>query len=439
MANAERLYQHVVIVGGGAGGLELATRLGRRYGKKGLKVTLVDRETTHVWKPLLHEVATGSLDPSIDEVSYRSQARQAGFSFQIGQLEAVDRPQRCVRLAPVFNAEGERLLPERTLYYDYLVIAVGSQTNDFGVPGVKEHCCFLDSREQADNFHHRLLDTCLKLSGQRAQGERFLRVAIVGAGATGVELSAELYNAAQELMSYGLSKVDPRNMKVTLIEAGPQILGALPPRIANAAKVELRKLGVDVRENTQVVEARDGALITGNGEEIPAHLIVWAAGVKAPELLKKLDGLETNNRNQLVVGPDLRTSRDERIFALGDCAACERRDGEGGLVPPRAQAAHQMASHLYRHFGQILKGEDIPGYEYKDYGSLVSLSKYSTVGNLMGNLTKGSVMVEGHLARLVYVSLYRMHQVALFGYIKTALVALVARINRVIRPRLKLH
>jgi NADH dehydrogenase len=437
MSQANRYEQHVIIVGGGAGGLELATRLGRRYARKGLRVTLVDRETTHVWKPLLHEVATGRLDPGIDEVNYRAQARLAGFQFQIGSLEGVDRAARTIRLAPVVSSDGEVLLPERTLAYDYLVIAVGSRTNDFGTPGVAEHCCFLDDRRQADNFHNQLLDACLKMS-QRTDGSP-LRVAIVGGGATGVELSAELYNAAQQLVSYGFSNVDPQHMAVTLVEAGPNILGALPTRIVHAARTELRKLGVDVRENTQIVEAREGALITSSGDEIPADMMVWAAGVKAPELMTQLDGLETNGRNQLVVGADLRTSRDEHIFAIGDCAQCERRDEEGGFVPPRAQAAHQMASHLYRHFDQILAGEDIPAYVYKDYGSLVSLSKYSTVGNLMGNLTRGSIMLEGHLARLVYVSLYRMHQVALYGYVKTALVTLVSRINRVIRPRLKLH
>jgi len=436
MRRESQYDQDVIIVGGGAGGLELATRLARRYARKGLRVTLVDREQTHIWKPLLHEVATGRLDAGIDEVNYLALARQAGFRFQIGQLEGLDRARRTIRLAPVKSADGEILLPERQLHYDYLVLAVGSRTNDFGTPGVAEHCCFLDDRRQADNFHNQLLNASLKMS-QRNDGSP-LRIAIVGGGATGVELSAELYNAAQQLLSYGF-KIDPQHMAVTLIEAGPSILGALPKRIVDAARVELRKLGVDVREGTQVVEARAGALITNSGEEIRADLMVWAAGVKAPELLKTFDGLETNSRNQLVVGSDLRTSRDEHVFALGDCAQCERRDEVGGVVPPRAQAAHQMASHLCRHFDKILAGEDIPAYEYRDYGSLVSLSKYSTVGNLMGNLTKGSIMLEGRLARLVYVSLYRMHQVALYGYVKTGLMMLVSRINKVIRPRLKLH
>lgn len=435
MKSSNSLYQHVVIVGGGAGGLELATRLGRKYSRKGLKVTLVDRESTHVWKPLLHEVATGSLDPGIDELSYLAQARSAHFQFQIGRMEALDRAQRCIYLAPVKSSDGKTLLPGRTLFYDYLVIAVGSVTNDFGTPGVAEHCRFLDDRNQADLFHNSLLDACLRLS---AEDNAKLKVTIVGAGATGVELSAELFNAAHQLVAYGLSRIDSERLQVTLVEAGPRILPALPERISSAARQELSKLGVLVRENTRVVEVKEGALITDKGEQIKGHLMVWAAGIKAPPFVKALDGLETNRRNQLVVGTDLRTTRDERIFAIGDCAACPRVDGKGD-VPPRAQAAHQMATHLYRNFSRILNEQEVPAYQYRDYGSLVSLSEYTTVGNLMGNLTKGSMMIEGRIARMVYVSLYRMHQIALYGYTKTLLVALVDRINKVIRPRLKLH
>ena len=435
MEQTSPLYQHVVIVGGGAGGLELATRLGRKYSRKGLKVTLVDRESTHIWKPLLHEVATGSLDAGIDELSYSAQARSAGFKFQIGQMESLDREQRCITLAPVQGREGQTILPSRTLFYDYLVMAVGSITNDFGVQGVAEHCTFLDSRNQAEQFRHTLLESYLKASNEP---DARLRIAIVGAGATGVELSAELFNTARELSAYGLSKMDRQRLEVILVEAGPNILPALPARISSAARYELTKLGVTVRENTTVAEVNETGLVTNTGEVIEAELKVWAAGIRAPEFMQTLDGLECNRLNQLVVQPDLRTTLDSRIFALGDCAACARTDGNGN-VPPRAQAAHQMASFLFKNFRKILRTEPLPAYEYKDYGSLVSLSRFSTVGSLMGNLSKGSMMVEGRLARLVYVSLYRLHQLAIHGYIKTFLITLVDRINRVIRPRLKLH
>jgi len=435
MNSSSPLYQHVVIVGGGAGGLELATRLARRYGRKGLKVTLVDRETTHIWKPLLHEVATGSLDAGLDELSYSAQARAAGFQFQIGQMESLNRAQRCIQLAPVYGQDGLMILPSREIFYDYLVMAVGSVTNDFGVSGVAEHCTFLDSRQQAEHFRHTLLESSLKRSN--TPGAR-LRIAIVGAGATGVELSAELFNTARELSAYGLSRLNRQHLEVVLIEAGPVILPALPERISSAARQELEKLGVSVRENTRVTEVNASGLITDTGEVIEAELKVWAAGIRAPDFMRDLDGLECNRLNQLVVQPDLRTTRDSRIFALGDCAACALTDGTG-QVPPRAQAAHQMASYLYRHFPEILRGESLPAYEYRDYGSLVSLSRFSTVGSLMGNLSGGSLMVEGRLARLMYVSLYRLHQLAIHGYFKTFLITLVDRINRVLRPRLKLH
>ncbi|WP_010323097.1 NAD(P)/FAD-dependent oxidoreductase [Marinobacterium stanieri] len=429
------LYQHVVIVGGGAGGLELATRLARKYRRKGLKVTLVDSETTHIWKPLLHEVATGSLDAGIDELSYSAQARSAGFKFQVGRMESIDREQRCIHLAPVKGQDGKTLLPLRSLYYDYLVMAVGSVTNDFGVDGVAEHCTFLDCRSEAEQFRRTLLEAYLKASNSPDQR---LRIAIVGAGATGVELSAELFNAARELAAYGLSKLDRDRMEVILIEAGPSILPALPERISTAARQELSKLGVQVREDTRITSISPEGLLTDKGEMIEAELKVWAAGIRAPDFLTQLDGLECNRINQLVVTPDLRTTQDDRIFALGDCAACPKPDGTGN-VPPRAQAAHQMATHIFKQFRKIVRGETLPAYEYKDYGSLVSLSRFSTVGSLMGNLTSGSLMVEGRLARVVYVSLYRLHQLAVHGYIKTFLITLVDRINKVIRPRLKLH
>jgi len=313
------------------------------------------------------------------------------------------------------------------------VLSIGSVTNDFGTPGAAEHCVFLDSREQAERFRQQLLQTYLRTSHDPEP----LRIAIVGAGATGVELSAELFNTARELTSYGFENADSHPLEVSLVEAGPRILPALPDRIAGAARHELEKLGVRVRSATRIREVTADGLVTSEDELIHADLMVWAAGIKAPAVTRDLDGLETNGRNQLVVTPSLQTTLDRHIYALGDCAACPTP--EGGQVPPRAQSAHQMASHLYKHIRKMLDGESIPAYQYRDHGSLVSLSRFSTVGSLMGNLTRGSMMIEGRLARLVYISLYRLHQMALYGVSKTVLVTLVDRINRVIRPRLKLH
>ncbi|WP_022940745.1 NAD(P)/FAD-dependent oxidoreductase [Psychromonas hadalis] len=425
----------IVIVGGGAGGLELATKLGKKLGKKGkAHITLVDKNRTHLWKPLLHELAAGSLDDGIDALSYRAHAKNHGFNFKLAPLADIDRTNKQIKLAKLIDTDGTEILPESKLDYDILVMALGSVSNDFNTKGVSDHCIFLDSPQQAKKFHHLMLNKYLQLGVQETKQ---VSVAIVGAGATGVELSAELYNSLEQVSSYGFEHINSTDLKVSLVEAGEKILPALPERISSSAHQELLKLGVDVRTQTMVTEATEKGLITKDGELIEADLIVWAAGIKAPNFLKEIAGLETNRINQLVVKQTLQTTLDDNIYALGDCACCALPGG--GFVPPRAQSAHQMASLVAKNIIATLKEKPLCDYKYTDYGSLVSLSNYSTVGSLMGNLMKGSMKIEGRLARLVYISLYRMHQVALHGYFRTALITLVERINRVLRPRLKLH
>lgn len=427
----------ILVVGGGAGGLELATQLGHKLGKKGkADITLVDRNATHLWKPLLHEVATGSLDEGVDAVSYRAHAANHHFDFQIGTFSELDRDNKQIVLAPLLDEKGEQILPERRLDYDNLVLAIGSVSNDFGTEGVREHCVFLDSPKQALHFHHLMLNEFIRLQAEKPE-DRELEVAIVGGGATGVELSAELYNAAKQLRSYGVRNVSEQSLKVTLVEAGPTILPALPPRISAAARQELQKLGVSVNESTMITKAEKGVLHTKDGGEIRARLLVWAAGIKGPDFLKDIGGLETNRINQIEVKRTLQTTVDDDIFVIGDCASCPQDDGK--RVPPRAQAAHQMATCALKNIIAKLNEQPLKEYTYRDHGSLVSLSRFSTVGSLMGNLMRGSMMVEGRIARMVYISLYRIHQRALHGCFRTALIMLQARMNKYLRPRLKLH
>ncbi|WP_306767837.1 NAD(P)/FAD-dependent oxidoreductase [Martelella alba] len=431
------MLKKIIIIGGGAGGLELATRLGNRLGRKGrAEITLVDRNHSHLWKPLLHEVATGSLDEGVDAISYLAHAHNHHFHFQLGTLSDIDRERKTCRLDEIRDSAGELLVPVRYLDYDILVVALGSVSNDFGTPGVKEHCIFLDNPAQAQHFHNKMLNRFLRFSSQSSVNER-VNIAIVGGGATGVELSAELHNAVQELHGYGFEKIDNQALNVTLIEAGERILPALPTRISSAAHQELTKMGVRVLTGTTITRAEPDGLTTKDGERIPAELMVWAAGIKAPDFMRDIAGLETNRANQLAVKATLQTTRDPFIFAIGDCASCPQENGRP--VPPRAQAAHQMATLAYGNILAILQTKPLKRYVYRDHGSLVSLSRFSTVGSLMGNLMRGSMMIEGRIARAVYISLYRMHQIALHGMVKTGLMMLVGRINRVIRPHLKLH
>lgn len=427
------MKHNVVIVGGGAGGLELATKLGKRFGRSGkASITLVDANLTHLWKPLLHEVAAGSLSASAEELNYHAQAKWNDFTFELGRMVALDRAKKSIALQAVTDDAGLELLPARLLHYDTLIIAVGSTSNDFGIQGASEHTLFLDTRQQADIFHRKLLNAYLA-SRAHTDHTHSIAVTIVGAGATGVELAAELRHAARELSSYGMGQIAPENLKITLIEAGPRILPALPERISTPVLQTLKQLGVDVMVDSTVSSIDEAGLTTRDGLRIESALKVWAAGIRAPVFLKDLAGLETNQINQLVVRSTLQTSRDESIFAFGDCAACFDSN-TGRNVPPRAQAAHQQASVLVNSIDAIIKNKSLPVFKYKDYGSLISLSKFSAVGSLMGGMK-----LEGHLARYFYMSLYQMHQVALYGVVRTALSVVGAFLGNRIKPVLKLH
>lgn len=433
----------IVIVGGGAGGLELATRLGDTLGRKGLAhVTLIEKARSHFWKPHLHEIAAGSMDLHAHATDYLAQSHWHGFRYRVGEMVGLDRERRLVHVSPVVDEEGEAVSPAYSRAYDTLVIAVGSGTNDFGTPGVAEHAIALETPAQAERFHRRLVNACLRAHMQQEPlSPRQLQVAIIGAGATGVELAAELHKATRTLVSYNLERIDPeRDIKLHLIEAGPRILPALPERVSGAATALLRDLGVQVRTGAKVTAVTAEGVVLASGETLPAELVVWAAGVKAADFLKDLAGLETNRLNQLVVTPTLQTTRDPAIFAIGDCGAAPWVGREAGvLVPPRAQAAHQQASHLVRQLKRRLRGQPLQPWTYRDFGSLVSLGEYSTVGNLMGALVGGNMWVEGLFARTMYLSLYKMHQVALHGWWKTALGSASRLLTRSTEPRVKLH
>lgn len=424
----------IVIVGGGAGGLPLATRLGRKLGRRGrARITLVDSNSIHVWKPRFHEVATGAIDADLDALNYRSHALANHYGFERGSLGGIDRERREIVLDPLLDRDGREILPERRIAYDHLVLAIGSQGNDFAIPGVREHCLFLDTRAQADRFHERFLNLCLAAN----YADRSLSIAIVGAGATGVELAAELHHAVAVLHRYGHRQLSRERLHVHLIEAGPRILPALSERVSGAVHQRLEALGVRVHAQTQITEARSDRFLTKAGDEFAADLLVWAAGIEAPAVLGTL-GFETNRVNQLAVEPTLQVKGESTVWAIGDCVSFVPEAG-AKPVPPRAQAAQQMAALLAVNFPRLLAGKTLRTFRYQDRGSLISLSKFSSVGSLMSNLKGKDWFVEGWLARYMYVSLYRLHQAALYGWPRTLLLLVAGRFNRVVRPGLKLH
>jgi NADH dehydrogenase len=428
--------ERIVVLGGGAGGLELVVRLARKLRRaKNTEVMLIDKNPTHIWKPLFHEVATGSMNSYHDEASYRMLARKHKFNFVLGHANDIDLEEKRISLDAIQDDDNREMMPKRSVRYNQLIVAVGSLSNDFGIEGVSQFSKQLDSREQAELFHKNFAAQLHRVNS-REQAEAKLSIAIVGGGATGVELAADMHNVVQRLREFGFEHFSKESLSVCVIEAAPGLLPRLPPRIGASVERELERIGVRVRTNTMVSKVERDAVFTKEGEEIAADISVWAAGVKAPSWLAQ-SGFPVDRLGRVEVDDALVVKGHPDVMAIGDCSSCHMKDGTE--VPPRAQAAHQMASIAARNVLAKRKGRDLKPFVYRDFGSLVSLSKYSTVGNLMGNLVRGTVFVEGWVARLVYLSLYRMHQAAVHGRFSTLLIMLGDRIYKATRAEVKLH
>jgi NADH dehydrogenase len=431
------MHYDIVIVGGGAGGLELASRLGRRLAgpnsRKGSgkrRVLLIDRSSFHIWKPTLHEVAAGTLDVHQEGISYPILGRSNGFNFLLGELETFDPTAKRLTLKAITGEGGEILAPERAISFTYGVLAIGSGSNLFGTPGA-EQAHLLERTEDAEAFHARLLAAFTKAS---FGADKIMRVAIVGGGATGVELSAELIEAHRELLG-SLGDEQRFRLDITVVEAAPRILGGLPQKIADKATLALERKGVSVKTGAKVLAVHADWLETSQGD-IPADLIVWAAGVKAADANAGY-GLETNRGNQFVVNDRLETSAPD-VWALGDCAAAPWKDGK--TVPARAQAAHQQASYLERALiARLHQGRVEAPFVYRDFGSLVSLGDNKGVGALMGGLGGPNFFVEGLIAKWAYMSLHLDHHRAILGVGRTATLALARLLQQRVSGRLKLH
>jgi len=432
------MANEVVIVGGGAGGLELACKLGRKLGRD--RVILVDCRLFHVWKPSLHEVAAGTLDIHQEGLSYLMLAHDNGFDFIFGPMLGLDAQARTITIGAVLGENGEVIIPERQVPYNALVIAVGSTANYFGIPGAAENALALNGPEDAERFRLRMLKVMALADLQKkAVPSAGLDIVIIGGGATGVELAAELREASKVLGNYGFRRLDPNtDVRITLLEGAPRILAPLQEKVSEAATNLLHERHVRVVTGCKVSRIEPDRVEDSAGNTYRADLCVWAAGIKAPAFLSSL-GLPVARGGQLDVDAHLRVKDQVGIYAFGDCAACVGADGT--LVPPRAQSAHQQADYLVDTLMRIERGRppDPDPYVYKDYGSLVSLGTRSSVGSLMGSLFKATWFVEGLFARMMYASLHLMHHQAVLGTIRTGVLAVARYLVKRATPLVKLH
>lgn len=454
MPNQEKQHENIVVIGGGAGGLGLVIKLAKVFKRSKVNVVLIDKEPTHLWKPLLHEVATGSLDSNHDEIRYIALARKYGFQFILGTVEHVDVNQKSIRLRVSFGQLPSTPTQQTSLLYDQLAIAVGSISNDFNTPGVLEHAIMLDSRKQAEQFHELFVAHLHRLNNQFLHNQHatepvlerpsVLDIVIIGGGATGVELAADLHHVAAQLEDYGFEAFPAEKLRISILEGADRLLSQLPERISHQVKTELTDLGVNVRTQTLVVKIEEGCVHsvdpTRSDESqvlaTKSDITVWAAGIRAPEFLHA-SGLDTDRLGRVVVNDELNLAGHPDVFILGDCAHCTQADGSA--VPPRAQSAHQMAACVAHNIKARKANRSLRSFTYRDFGSLVSLSDYTTIGNLMGNLFRGSLFIEGLIARLMYRLLYRRHQISVYGATGTMLIMIGDLIHRATRSRIKLH
>lgn len=420
----------IVIVGGGAGGLELATQLGQRIGKKSqYQITLLDCSLTHIWKPLLHEIAAGTLNAAVEEINYFAHGKKNHFKFQLGYLESIDRDRQQLRIAPLMHSEL-KLADQRHISYDTLILAIGSRCNDFGTQGAREHCHFLDNRTQADRFQKQFLHLYLQAHAEpRSQP---LNINIIGAGATGVELAAELYQAAKDFHHYGLDGIDPSTVQINIIEAAERILPALSEQVSNAAHQQLKRFGIQVHCAHRVQRISADAVYCHNQQRFPSNLSVWAAGIQAPQITQDF-GLSLDQIGRIKVYATLQSIDDPNIFAFGDCAHCQPVANQPPLSP-RAQIASQQARFLVDAILHKIHGKPMPMFKFVDKGSLVSLTQHAAIGQIFGNLH-----IQGLTAKTMYHSLYRMHQAAIYGYTKASLLTARDWFGKGTAPLIKLH
>lgn len=426
----------IVIVGGGAGGLELATTLGHRIGRKQAQIILVDRNPAHLWKPRLHEVAAGLIGTGDDETNYLAHGCVHGFDFLLGGLIALDAAEKTITLDRVISLEsGEEVLGERTISYDILVLALGSRVNDFGIPGVVEHCHMLDSPAQAIRLQRAFLEAAVRVGAEQLDR---VRVGIVGAGATGVELAAELHHAVHAMERWGglgaAGKLD-----ITLVDMADRILPAVDPRTSQRAMTALERLDVHVVLGKGVERVSADALHLKGGDVIPCEIKVWASGVAGHDVIDTLAGLKLSPGKRIIVDDHLACAGVSDIFAIGDCASAPSHIGST-TVPPTAQVAHQQAAYLAKVLERRLTNSTTGPFRYQPRGTLVSLGQGGAAGEFPALRRDQSVFpAHGTIAKLLYVSLYHMHRVALHGWFRATALFLADRLRRTTLPPVKLH
>ncbi|KQQ80646.1 FAD-dependent oxidoreductase [Aureimonas sp. Leaf324] len=422
--------RRVLILGGGAGGLELASQLA---GPDGIEVTLVDREMTHLWKPRLHEFAAGTVSSTLAEISFYMLARMRGFHFEQGEVRAVDRAGGRVELAPMHDEEGRELAPARFLAYDLLVVALGGVTPDFGIEGVSENAVRLDRPEDAEDFRTRFAGVMIRARASGMPAE----VVIVGSGATGTELAAHLRDSETGFLLRGGKAKAERLLGITILESADVIMPGIDDALRAKLVERLKDLDVKTVTDAKVAAIEPKAVRSISGERWPADVAVWAAGLAGQPVLKRLADFELDDKGRIRVDRTLRSTVDERITVMGDAASMVPKGSEKPL-PPTAQVASQQADYLAETIPLLLKGQPVEPFEYRDRGRLVQLGRAGTVGRI-GSGYGDDFLIHGQFATAAYNALQRQHQWKVLGRLRGTVAIFADMLSPAKGPALKLH
>jgi NADH dehydrogenase len=382
MAGDGKRFPNVVVVGGGFGGLLAARRLAREQ----VRVVLIDRKNHHTFQPLLYQVATAGLSPGEIAAPIRWIVRGRDVEVLLGEVQDFDLQRRAVKLEDV------------EIPYDYLIVAAGASHAYFGhdewaplAPGLK-------TIEDAIEIRRRVL-LSFELAERRAasgEGQVQLNFVVVGGGPTGVELAGTLAEISRRVLADEFHAIDPKRTRIVLLEGGPRVLPAYPEDLSRSAEEQLRDLGVEVHTSSMVTGIQPSAVLVGE-TRLPAAVILWAAGVAASPLGKKLCA-PVDRAGRVLVNPDLSIPGHPEVFVIGDLAAL--KDENGKLLPGVAPVAMQQGKATARNIARDLKGEPRQNFHYVNKGSLATIGRSAAIAEF------GKLHVSGFVAWLAWLFIH---------------------------------
>jgi NADH dehydrogenase len=382
----------VVIIGGGFGGLYAAQALG----KSSLPATLIDRRNFHLFQPLLYQVATGGLSPANIAAPLRGVlARKKNIKVLLGEVVDFDIAGRQVVLA-----DGDRVS------YDALVVAAGAVNFYFRHPEWEELAPGLKSIEDATEIRRRVLMAFEEAERHPSEQQRqaLLTFVVVGGGPTGVELAGALADVARVTLRNNFRSIDPASARILLVEGADRILGAFPAKLSTKAVAALTRLGVQVRTNTLVEDIQPGRVTLRRGEhkeELPAHTVLWGAGVKPSPVAERLaasTGASMDRTGRIIVQPDLSVPGHPEVFVIGDMAHFAHQDRQPlpGLAPVAMQQGRYVASVIQRR----LQGQAVSPFRYTDRGTMATIGRAAAVAHV------GFLRFNGMLAWLAWLFIH---------------------------------